>query len=84
VDIGDVDVEDFQRQWRRARSAWDQARQLKLEAEASGRQLSRPEQAAWLAAKAQFGEYERLWDEIYRMGVVVVVGDEDDDAPGPA
>ena len=80
-----MDVEDFQRDWRRARGAWEQARQRKLEAEASGRPLSGPEQAAWLAAKAQFEEYERLWDEIYHMGVVVVVsGDEEDDEPGPA
>jgi len=86
VDVGDRDVEDFQRDWRRARGVWEQARQRKLEAEASGRPLSGPEQAAWLAAKAQFEEYERLWDEIYHMGVVVVVGgdDEEDDEPGPA
>jgi hypothetical protein len=86
VDVGDMDVEDFQRDWRRARDVWEQASQRKLEAEASGRPLSGPEQAAWLAAKAQFEEYERLWDEIYHMGVVVVVGgdDEEDDEPGPA
>jgi len=86
VDVGDADVEDFQRDWRRARGVWDQARQRKLEAEAGGRELSGPEQAAWLAAKSQFEEYERLWDEIYQMGVVVVVGGEDDedDQPGPA
>jgi hypothetical protein len=86
MDIGDMDVEDFQRAWRRARTAWVEASQRKLETEASGRQLTRQERADWLAARSQFEEYERLWDQIYRAGVVVVVGgdDEQDDASGPA
>ncbi len=86
MDIGDMDVEDFQRAWRQARAAWAKASQHKLEAEASGRQLTEQERAGWLAAKSQFEEYERLWDQIYQAGVIVVVGgdDEQDDAPGPA
>ena len=81
-----MDVQDFQRAWRRARSAWAQVNQRKLEAGASGRQLTGPEQAEWLAAKTQFDEYERLWDQVYRAGVVVVADgdDEEDDDPGPA
>jgi hypothetical protein len=86
MDIEDMDVEDFQRDWRRARAAWDRVNQRKLEAEAAGQPLTGPERDDWLAAKAQFEEYERAWDQIYRAGVVVVVGgdDEDDDDPGPA
>ena len=81
-----MDVEDFQHAWRQARNVWAQANQHKLEAEASGRPLAGPELDAWRAAKAQFEEYERLWDQIYQAGVVVVVegDDEDDDSPGPA
>ncbi len=82
-----MDVEDFQRDWRRARHAWAQASQRKLETEASGRPLTGPEQAEWLAAKTRFQEYERLWDQAYRAGVVVVMGGDDeegDDDPGPA
>jgi len=86
VDIGDMDVEDFQRAWRRARTAWARVNQHKLEAEASGRHLPWQEQADWVAAKGQFEEYERLWDQAYQAGVVVVVGGDDgpDDDPGPA
>ncbi len=81
-----MDAEDFQRDWRRARNAWAQLSQRKLETEASGRPLTGPEQAEWLAAKTRFEEYERLWDQAYRAGVVVVVGgdDEGDDDPAPA
>ena len=84
--VGDMDVEDFQRAWRQARTAWAYANQRKLETEASGRPLTEWERASWLAAKAQFEEYERLWDQIYQAGVLVLVGgdDEEDDEPGPA
>ncbi len=54
MDIGDMDVEDFQRAWRGARRAWDQINQRKLEREASGLQLTGQEQADWLQAKARF------------------------------
>ena len=78
-----MDVEDFQRAFRRARTAWAQASQRKLETEASGRQLTGQEKAGWLAAKDQFEEYERLWDQIYQAGVVVVAGtDDEQDHPG--
>lgn len=81
-----MDLEDFQRAWRRARAAWAAASQRKLEAGASGRPLTGPERADWLAAKTRFEEYERLWDQAYRAGVVVVADDDGgrDDGPGPA
>jgi pentatricopeptide repeat protein len=62
----------------------DPASQRKLEAEASGRRLTGPERARWLAAKSEFEECERLWDQMYRAGVVIVVGgdDEQHDDPG--
>ena len=38
----------------------------------------------WLAARTRFEEYEGLWDQAYRAGVVVITsGDEQDDDPGP-
>jgi hypothetical protein len=83
MDIGDIDVEDFQREWRQARRAWDQINQRKLEMEASCLPLPAAEQAGWLQAKARFEACERLWDRMYQAGVVVVVGDDEDDA-GPA
>jgi hypothetical protein len=85
MDIGDMDVEDFQRAWRWSRTVWAAASQRKLEAEASGQPLTEGERADWLAAKTRFEEYERLWDEAYRAGVVIVTGgdDEQDDDPGP-
>ena len=81
-----MDVEDLQRAWRQARTAWARASQRKLETEASGAQLTGQERAGWFAAKTQFEDYERLWDQIYQAGVVVVVGgdDEQDDDPGPS
>jgi hypothetical protein len=84
VDIGDMDVEDFQRAWRQARAAWAAASQRKLEADASGRLLTGREQADWLAAKTRFEEYERLWDQAYRAGVVIVTDGDDEDGDGPA
>jgi multidrug resistance efflux pump len=86
VDFTEMDVEDFQQAWRRARAAWARANQHKLETETAGGQLTSAEQASWQAAKAHYDEYERGWDQMYAAGVVVVVGgdDEDDDEPGPA
>jgi hypothetical protein len=83
VDIGDMDVEDFQRAWRQARAAWASASQGKLEAEASGQPLTGRERADWVAAKTRFEEYERLWDQVYRAGVVVMAGDDDEQDAGP-
>jgi len=83
MDTGDMDVEDFQRAWRQARAAWGAASQRKLEAEASGRPLTGPEQADWLAAKTRFEEHERLWEQAYRAGVVVMADDDDAEDPGP-
>jgi len=41
--------------------------------------LSDAEQSEWLRAKAEFEACERLWDEAYGMGVVVIVGDDEED-----
>jgi hypothetical protein len=80
MDIGDIDPEDFQLEWRRARREWDQGNQRRLEAQASGVPLTDAEQGAWLQAKSRFEACERLWDQMYKAGVVVVVGgDEEDD-----
>ncbi len=76
-----MDVEDFQRAWRQARAAWAAASQRKLEAEASGRPLTGRARADWLAAKTWFEECERLWDQVYRAGVVVMAGDDDEPPP---
>jgi len=85
MDIGSMDVEDFQHRWRQSRRAWDQVNQRKLAAEAAGGQLTGQELADWHAAKAAFEECERLWDQIFQAGVVVVVGgDDEDDEPGLA
>ena len=73
-----MDVENFQSGWRQARAAWASASQRKLEAEASGRPLTGRERADWLAAKTRFEEYEQLWDRVYRAGVVVMAGDDDE------
>ena len=83
MDINDMDLEDFQLGWRRARKEWDRLNQRRLETEAAGHELTAEEQTAWLAAKNQFDEYEQAWDQAYKMGVVVIGGDdEDDDLPG--
>ncbi len=76
-----MDVEDFQRAWRRARRAWALINQRKLEREAVGSRLTEPEEADWVRAKADYEACEQAWDEIYRAGVVVVVG-EDEEADG--
>ena len=76
---GDKDLEELQRRWRRARRAWDTVNQLRLELEAVGTRLSDAEQSEWLRAKAEFEACERLWDEAYGMGVVVIVGDDEED-----
>ncbi len=74
-----MDVEEFQRRWRRARRAWDQVNQLRLEREAAGASLTSAEQASWRNAKSEFEACERLWDEAYRMGVTVIVGGDDEE-----
>ena len=81
MDIGDIDPEDFQHEWRQARRGWEQLNQRKLEAQTSGVPLTETEQAAWLEAKSRFEACERLWDQMYEMGVVVVAGGDghDDD-----
>jgi hypothetical protein len=79
MDIGDIDPEDFQHEWRLARREWDQINQRKLEAQVAGVLLAEAEQAAWLQAKSRFEACERLWDQMYKAGVVVVVGDDGDD-----
>lgn len=76
--IGDMDVEEFQRRWRRARRAWNQVNQLRLEREAAGGQLTAAERAGWLRAKSEFEACERLWDEAYRMGVTIIVGGDEE------
>jgi hypothetical protein len=78
MDIGDMDIEEFQVAWRRARRDWDLVKQRRLEIEAAGQQLTSEERSAWLAAKARFEEYEQAWDQAYQMGVVVIVGDDED------
>lgn len=77
-----MDVEDFQHAWRQARAAWGAASQRKLEAEASGRPLTGREEADWLAAKTRFEEHERLWEQAYRAGLVIMAGDDDKQDPG--
>jgi hypothetical protein len=86
MDIGSMDVEDFQRRWQRAKRAWDEVRQAKLRKDVAGEGLSDEEQARWNAARAEFQAVEDLWDQAYRAGVVIVVGGEYDDPepPGPA
>jgi hypothetical protein len=89
VELGDMDVEDFQHQWRTARTLWDRLNQRKLEIEAAGQRLTEPDHASWRAAKARFDEYEQAWDQIYHAGVVIVVGGDDpddelNDGPGSA
>lgn len=79
MDIGDIDPEDFQHEWRQARRAWDQVKQRKLEAQASGVPLTEAEQATWLQAKSRFEACEQMWDQMYKAGVVVVVGDDDEE-----
>ena len=82
MDIGSMDVEDFQRRWQRAKRAWDEVRQAKLRKDVAGEVLSDDERARWNAARAEFQAVEDLWDQAYRAGVIIVVGDEDDD-PDP-
>jgi hypothetical protein len=83
VHIGDMDVEEFQRAWRRARRAWDVINQRKLEVQASGWLFAKEEEGEWLRAKSEFEAFERLWGEAYQAGVVVVVGGCDDDENDP-
>src|SRR5215813_4524136 len=85
MDISGMDVEDFQRRWRRAKRAWDDVRQVKLRRDLAGERLSDEERARWNDARAEFQAVEDLWDQAYRAGVVVVVGgdDEDEDDPPP-
>ena len=73
-----MDVEDLQRAWRQARAAWASASQAKLQAEASGQPLTGRERADWLAAKTRFKECERLWEQAYLAGVVVMAGDDNE------
>ncbi len=72
-----MDVEDFQRSWRRARQAWALINQRKLEREAAGSRLTEAEEAEWGRAKAEYETCEQLWDEIYQAGVVVVVAEDE-------
>ncbi len=73
-----MDVENFQRRWRLARRAWDRINQLRLARHTAGGQLTGAERAEWLRAKSEFEACGRLWDEAYRMGVTVIVGDDGD------
>ena len=85
MDIGDMDVEDFQHEWRQARREWDQINQRKLESDVSGVPLTEADQASWLQAKSRFEACEQVWDQMYRAGVVVVVGGDDEEGDdGPA
>jgi hypothetical protein len=84
MDIGGMDVEDFQRRWRRAKRAWDDVRQVKLGRDVARERLSDEERARWDDARAEFQAVEDLWDQACRAGVVVVVGGDDEDDPGHA
>lgn len=76
-----MDIEDFQRRWRRAKRAWDDVRQVKLRKDIAGERLSDEELARWNEARSEFLAVEDLWDQAYQAGVVIVVGDEDEDDP---
>jgi phosphoserine phosphatase len=77
VDIGGLDVEEFQRRWRRARRDWERLRSYRRDREAAGARLTVAEMASWRQARAEFEACERLWDQLYEAGVVVVVGGEE-------
>ena len=86
MDMGDMDVEDLQRRWRRPRRAWDDVRQVKLGRDVAGERLNDEEQARWDDARAEFQAVEDLWTQAYQTGVVVVVGgaDENEDHSDPS
>ena len=73
-----MDVEEFAQRWREARRNWERVNQNKLRREVSGPRLSPVELAEWNRARAEFEAAERLWDEAYGAGVVIVVANEDE------
>lgn len=77
MDIGGMDVEEFGQHWRRARHRWDRLNQAKLQRDAAGSALTAAELAEWRLARAEFEAAERLWDQAYQAGVVIVVGEDD-------
>jgi uncharacterized protein (TIGR02996 family) len=79
MEIGDMDVEEFQQMWRREKRTWDRLSQQKRNKEAAGRELTEEEMSNWSRARAGFAAAEQLWDQAYAAGVVIVVGGDDDD-----
>ena len=78
--MGDMDVEDLTRRWRRARRRWDRlnAEQLRLATTAQNPPAGFLDE--WGLARAEFEAAEEEWNQAYRMGVVIVVNDEEADA----
>jgi uncharacterized protein (TIGR02996 family) len=76
--IGDADPEDLQDEWLAAKQDWDTNRAAQLRWWQAERRPAEAETARLEQARARFQAAERLWDEAYRAGVVIDLGDDPD------
>lgn len=76
--IGDLDPEDLQDEWLAAKQDWDAGRDAELRWWRAERRPTEAETARLEQARARFQAAERQWDEAYRAGVVIDVGDDPD------
>jgi uncharacterized protein (TIGR02996 family) len=76
--IGDLDPEDLQDEWLAAKQDWDAGRAAQLRWWRAERRPTEAETARLEQARARFQAAERQWDEAYRAGVMIDVGDDPD------
>ena len=76
--VGDPDPEDLQDEWLAAKQGWDAGRAAQLRWWRAERRPTEAETARLEQARARFQAAERQWDEAYRAGVVIDVGDDPD------
>jgi uncharacterized protein (TIGR02996 family) len=76
--IGDQDPEDLQDEWLAAKQDWDAGRAAQLRWWRAERRPTEAETARLEQARARFQAAERRWDEAYRAGVMIDVGDDPD------
>jgi uncharacterized protein (TIGR02996 family) len=76
--VGDLDPEDLRDEWLAAKQDWDASRAAQLRWWRAERRPTEAETARLEQARARFQAAERQWDEAYRAGVVIDVGDDPD------
>jgi uncharacterized protein (TIGR02996 family) len=78
VTVGDADPEDLYDEWHAAKQDWDAQRAGQLGWWRAKRFPAEAEKARLEQARARFQAAERQWDEAWRAGVVIDVGDDPD------